>query len=233
MNRKYICSFSVLIMLFLVACSSKDSEEPAGEYMQGRYVFDSYEMNVGLSEYTEFEYRLLRSDWLIRISTLTNLERLMKAFDESVRLLASDESNQNTALLAYELSRPHPEIEQEKAYAPSRFSWLEFITQTQFDTAKEYLGQSETDFMDWILQDYVWNVIMGLEHHIFSNELLRYFDNVPFDQNTSDPLRILVRMHEAQTLILIEEAVLMGAEITNISHSWNFGRDISCIRLNQ
>jgi len=107
------------------------------------------------------------------------------------------------------------------------FSWLDFITEEQFEIVRDYLGILDGEFDDGTILDYFFLNSSRAE--------LRYYDSIPMEDIPHNPRRILVRMHEAWLLVQIEEAIRIREENpsliaadphANMRRSADFGRDI-------
>jgi len=104
------------------------------------------------------------------------------------------------------------------------FSFGEFfITKGQLDIVVAYLQMPNGHFVDWIWLDYFRHT---MESWGFSNRLgeagirptetdithdfralLRYYDSQPFDEETDNPRRILVKMYEAFMVVAVEKMI--------------------------
>lgn len=192
-----------LILLALTACTSES----------GDYALEDFELEkVEVREFNrEFNYDELRTKWLASwsFSDADRLERTLTG--DFARLSLSDEGLYDFIAFIRIFLENNSEYDDkftEQAWiwntpvVPNSFlSWLDFITPTQFAIVKEYMGIPKGAFEDQIFDDYIGNVILGGR---WNPDILRYYDDMPFDENTYNPRRILVRMYEAFLLVSIE-----------------------------
>jgi len=75
-------------------------------------------------------------------------------------------------------------------------SWLDFITEEQFQIARDYLGIEPGGFDDQIFLGYLLNDM--------TRHYLVQYDRIPFEEMPNNPRRILTRMYEAWALAHIE-----------------------------
>lgn len=69
------------------------------------------------------------------------------------------------------------------------FSWLDVITPESYEIVKTYLATAlDKEYADWMVISYVLDV-MGIT-------VLRYYDNIPFEDMPDNPRRTLVKMME-------------------------------------
>jgi len=153
--------------------------------------------------------------------------------DSIINILREEHDNfDDNAIVDYAALSQLLEIRSEMR--PMRvFSWSEFVTPAQMTIVNEYLGIPDGKFDDQLLIGYVMDVIVGAIHggppH---TDILRYYDIMPFDENTDNPRRVLVRMYETLYMIMIEDAVVNpppGVYLREdvIRYNRIFGREIA------
>ena len=90
-------------------------------------------------------------------------------------------------------------------------SWLDFITDEQFQIVRDYLGIEPGGFDDQIFLKYLMDDM--------TRHYLVHYDRIPFEEMPNNPRRILTRMYEAWALAHIEyRANIVGSVPTRYVH---------------
>jgi len=99
------------------------------------------------------------------------------------------------------------------------FSWIEHITPEQLAIVVNYIEMPAELFQDHIIIDYILEVVLvdmfPTPELSYGVHLLRYYDKIPFDQYTDNPIRILTRIYEIYLLQAIEHRIATEPGLLN------------------
>jgi len=97
-------------------------------------------------------------------------------------------------------------------------SWLDFITDEQFQIVRDYLGIEPGGFDDQIFLRYIMDDM--------TRHYLVHYDRIPFEEMPDNPRRILTRMYEAWMLVHIEYRAEFGDGFIETRYVHELERDV-------